>query len=251
MTDLTGKICLVAGASSGMGRQTALRLAKDGAEVICAARRLDACQQLLERIVEFGGRGAALHFDGTDPQSVDAMAERIRDQYGRLDGVFNNLGDTLGSSPVEDTPDERWHATLGVNLSAVFYLLRAETPLLRAAGGGAIVNNSSTGGLQGVAGMADYAAAKWGLIGLSRSLALELAAENIRVNVIAPGIIQTEKFEQFKAASPAIFEGLLADIPAGRFGDMADIAGMVSWLLSDDSAYLNGATLPIDGGRTA
>lgn len=251
MTNLTDKVCLVAGASSGMGRQTALRLAKDGAMVICAARRLCACEELLEQIVEQGGQGCALQFDGTDPQSVDAMAAKILQQFGRLDGAFNNLGDTLGSSAVEETPDERWHATLDVNLNAVFYLLRAETPLLRAAGGGAIVNNSSTGGLQGVANMADYAAAKWGLIGLSRSLALELAAENIRVNVIAPGIIQTEKFEEFKVNSPALFESLLAGIPAGRFGEMADIAGLVTWLLSDDSKYLTGATLPIDGGRTA
>ncbi|MFK7954610.1 MAG: SDR family NAD(P)-dependent oxidoreductase [Lysobacterales bacterium] len=248
---LEGKVCLIAGASSGMGRRTALHAGDLGATVICAARRLDLCEQVAADIQAQGGSASALAFDGVDPESVNTLIKSVKQSHGRLDGLFNNLGDTLGASSIDSTPTERWQQTLDVNLSAVFYLLRAAIPLMRASGGGSIVNNSSTAGVQGIATMADYSAAKWGLIGLSRSAALELGPDNIRVNVIAPGIIQTEKFEVFRDQSPEIFDKLLTEIPTQRFGDMRDIADVVVWLLSDQSAYVNGATLPVDGARTA
>lgn len=251
MNLLEGKVCLIAGASSGMGRVTALHAGANGAHVICAARRLDQCEEAVETIRRGGGQASALPFDGTDSQSVIALLDQVKIQQGRLDGLFNNLGDTLGASPIEETPEDRWHQTLAVNLSSVFYLMRAAIPLMRASGGGSIVNNSSTAGVQGIATMADYSAAKWGLIGLTRSAALELGDAGIRVNVIAPGIIQTEKFEVFRDQSPEIFERLRQEIPGGEFGQMQHIAELVVWLLSDSSAYVNGVTLPIDGGRTA
>ncbi len=251
MSTLEGKVCLIAGASSGMGRRTAVHAGRCGATVVCAARRLDLCQAVAEQIRADGGKALALAFDGTDPDSVETLIASVQQQLGRLDGLFNNLGDTLGSSPIDQTPVERWDQTLAVNLSAVFHLMRAAIPLMRTSGGGSIVNNSSTAGVKGIASMADYSAAKWGLIGLTRSAALELGPDNIRVNVIAPGIIQTEKFELFRQRSPEIFEQLLRETPSGRFGDMQDIADVVVWLLSDQSAYLNGVTLPVDGARTA
>ncbi|MEM1260876.1 MAG: SDR family NAD(P)-dependent oxidoreductase [Pseudomonadota bacterium] len=249
--NLQGRVCFVAGASSGMGRRSALALAEAGARVVVAARRKSLCDDLAADIVRAGGDALALELDGTDPASAQATIDAIDSHYGRLDGVFNNLGHTFGHGAFDETPLERWHDTLSVNLTAVFYLLRAEIPLLLRSGGGAIVNNSSTGGLQGVRAMADYSAAKWGVIGLTRSVALEYADRQIRCNVIAPGIIATEKFEEFRAQSPEIFEQLQKDIPSQQFGDMQDIAAAVVWLLSSASRYINGATIPIDAGRTA
>ncbi|MEM8982769.1 MAG: SDR family NAD(P)-dependent oxidoreductase [Pseudomonadota bacterium] len=248
---LTGKVCFVAGASSGMGRRSALALAEAGARVVVAARRKPLCDELVEQIEHVGGEALAVAMDGTDSTSVQAAIAAIDERFGRLDGVFNNLGHTFGHSAFDETPVERWRDTLDVNLTAVFLLLRAQVPLLLRSGGGVIVNNSSTAGLQGVRAMADYSAAKWGLIGLTRSVALEYADRNIRCNVIAPGIIATEKFEDFRAQSPQVFEQLQQEIPSQQFGDMQDIAEAVVWLLSDASRYINGATIPIDAGRTA
>ncbi|WP_439534103.1 SDR family NAD(P)-dependent oxidoreductase [Polymorphobacter sp.] len=245
---LAGKIILVAGASSGMGRQTALRAGAEGATVIAAARRLEDCEAVARTC---GGASIALSIDGTDPESVAAGFAKITHRFGKLDGAFNNLGATLGTARVHEIPTEQWQASLAVNLTAPFLLMKAEIPLLIAAGGGVIVNNSSTAGVRGTHSMADYSAAKWGLIGLGQSAALEYGAENIRINTIAPGIIRTEKMQGFEAAMPDLFDGLRAKIPGNRFGDMQDIATTVCWLLSDEARFINGATLRVDGGSSA
>jgi NAD(P)-dependent dehydrogenase (short-subunit alcohol dehydrogenase family) len=157
----------------------------------------------------------------------------------------------MGTARLHEIPDEQWHASLAVNLTAPFLLMKAEIPLLIAAGGGVIVNNASTAAVRGTASMADYSASKWGLIGLGQSAALEYGAEGIRINTIAPGIIRTEKMQEFESGMPALFDTLRAKIPGNRFGEMADIANTVTWLLSDEARYINGATLRIDGGQTA
>ena len=219
--------------------------------MICAARRLEACEVLADDIRSAGGSAEALQFDGTDAASVKAMIGAIDAAHGRLDGAFNNLGDTLGSGPLHDTALERWADSLAVNLSSVFYLMHAQVPLMLRAGKGRIVNNSSTAGLKGIAGMADYSAAKWGVIGLTKSAALDYAAQGLVINVIAPGIIATEKFEQFETMMPELFEKLREETPAQRFGTMDEIAQTVDWLLREAPPYLTGQVLPIDGGRTA
>jgi NAD(P)-dependent dehydrogenase (short-subunit alcohol dehydrogenase family) len=175
----------------------------------------------------------------------------ITERHGRLDGAFNNLGHTLGDGPLHEIPLDRWHGSIAVNLDAVFYLMRAQVPLMLKNGGGAIVNNSSTGGLRGTKSMADYSAAKWGLIGLTKSAALEYASQGMRINVIAPGVIATEKFAEIEKRVPEIFERLRKDTPIGRFGQMEEIAQTVDWLMREAPAYLNGTVIPIDGGRTA
>lgn len=248
---LENKICLVAGASSGMGRQTAIAAALEGATVIVAARRLELCEAVVDDIKRSGGQGLPLRLDGTDPESVQVMIDRIESEFGCLDCVFNNIGHTFGHSSFHETPLERWHNSIKTNLDAIFYLLRAQIPLVLKSGGGSIVNNSSTAGLQGVKAMADYSAAKWGLIGLTRSIALEYAAQNIRCNVIAPGIIATEAFDDIRKDNVDLFETLLDAIPSRSFGEMKNIADTVTWLLSDEARYMTGATIPVDGGRTA
>jgi NAD(P)-dependent dehydrogenase (short-subunit alcohol dehydrogenase family) len=244
-------VFLVAGASSGMGRAAALRLGQREGHVVLAARSLASLEQAAEAIREQGGSASAMVFDGTDAASCYDLVARIERAHGRLDGAFNNLGDTLGDGPLHTIAPERWQATMAVNLAAPFHLMRAQIPLMLRQGSGRIVNNSSTGGLRGTKGMADYSAAKWGVIGLTRSAALDYAADGLVINVIAPGIIATEKFREFEARLPDIFEGLRTATPAARFGEMHEIAELVDYLLRDAPAFLNGAVIPIDGGRTA
>ncbi len=248
---LNGKLCMIVGASSGMGRETALRAGAEGAMVIAAARRLAACEDVAARIRDAGGKAVPLGLDGTDPASIAAAFAEVSSRFGKLDCVFNNLGATFGSAPLHETPDDRWHASIATNLTAPFLLMKAEIPLLMAAGGGVIVNNASAAGVRGTRHMADYAAAKWGVIGLSHSAALDYGDAGIRVNVIAPGIIETEKMHDFERQMPEIFASLRASIPGGQFGTMADIGSLVTWLLSDEARFINGATIRIDGGQTA
>lgn len=244
-------VFLVAGASSGMGRETALKLGKSQAHVILAARRIGPLEEAAEKIRQTGGSAEAMTFDGNDLQSVEALIKRIETNHGQLNGAFNNIGHTFGDSPLHETPLERWQNALQINLSAVFYLMRAQVSLMLRNGGGRIVNNSSTGGLRGTRNMSDYSAAKWGVIGLTKSAALEYANKNIIINVIAPGIIATEKFREFEQRTPEVFENLQRETPIGRFGEMQEIADVVDWLLREAPAYLAGTVIPIDGGRTA
>jgi len=244
-------VFLVAGASSGMGRETALKLGKGQAHVILAARRIGPLEETAEQIRQAGGSAEAMTFDGNDVQSVEALINRIETNHGQLDGAFNNIGHTFGDSPLHETPLERWQSALQINLSAVFYLMRAQVPLMLRNGGGRIVNNSSTGGLRGTRNMSDYSAGKWGVIGLTKSAALEYANENIIINVIAPGIIATEKFREIEQRIPEVFEKLQQETPIGRFGEMHEIAEVVDWLLREAPAYLAGTVIQVDGGRTA
>lgn len=246
-----GPIFLVAGASSGMGRKAALKLGEGEGHVILAARSMDACEEAAAQIRACGGSAEAMQFDGTDAASCHALIAAIKDRHGRLDGAFNNIGNTLGDSPLHETPPERWDATIAVNLSSVFHLMQAEILLMLQAGKGRIVNNSSTGGLRGTKSMSDYSAAKWGVIGLTKSAALDYASQGLVINAIAPGIIATERFRDFEERMPEIFDKLRVETPIGRFGEMDEIADVVDWLLRSAPGYLNGAVLPVDGARTA
>ena len=248
---LKDKICLVVGASSGMGRRTAYLAGEQGATVIVAARRKAECDEVAEGIVKNGGSAMSLPFDACDEAAVEAAFATITDRYGRLDCAFNNLGAMQGFTLLHETPVEMWDAALSINLTSVFLLMRQEIPLLRAAKGGAIVNNSSTAGITGLASVSNYCAAKWGLIGLTQSAAIEYGKDNIRCVAIAPGIIMTEKAEEMRAAAPDQFAPLLATIPMGKTGEMQDVAELVCWLMSDAAKYISGVTIPIDGARTA
>jgi len=248
---LEGKVLLVVGGSSGMGRSTAEGLARHGAEVVIAARRLELCEAAALGIRDAGGRASAAMVDVTDAASVAALFDGLERQFGRLDGAFNNVGRTLGSSPTHETPLERFQQTLEINLVAVFRCLQHELRLMRAGGGGAIVNNSSIGGTRGFAGLQDYCAAKWGLIGMSKAAALENATHGIRINVIAPGLVATERFEQVRAEHGAVIAARLAEVPMQRPAAMTEVAETVAWLLGPASSYLTGAVVPLDGGECA
>jgi NAD(P)-dependent dehydrogenase (short-subunit alcohol dehydrogenase family) len=250
---LTNKICLIAGASQGMGRVTALEAARQGAEVIVAARRLDACEKVVAEIEGQGGRAHAHAVEATDAASVERLLGWIGEKFGRLDLAFNNVGKQQGQAPLHEIPFERWDRCVAVNLSSVFYFMKYEVPLMQAAGGGVIVNNSSAAGIRGIKGMIDYSAVKAGIIALTKSAALDYGRDNIRVNCIVPGVIETEAYHQV-AANPVWGKNLAAfreANPLGHFGDMQDVADLVTWLMSDRAKYVNGIAIPIDGGDSA
>ncbi|MEM7570542.1 MAG: SDR family oxidoreductase [Pseudomonadota bacterium] len=248
---LKDKVTLVLGASTGMGRRTAIHAGEQGAKLIVASRRLEECQKIIDAHIAAGGEGMALEIDGTKEDSVNAGMDAIEERYGKLDCAFNNIGNTQGFGPFEETPLERWQASFDVNVTSVFMAMKRQVPLMKAAGGGVIVNNSSTAGLQGVPTMADYSASKWGLIGLTYTVAKEHGPDGIRCLAIAPGIIMTERAQDMEKNMPDLFKDLREGIPMKKTGEMQDIAELVCFLLSDKAKYMSGITVPIDGGRTA
>lgn len=249
--EFTGRVALVQGGSTGMGRAIALALGKAGASVIVGARDRERCQQVAASIVAAGGTAVALPVDVTDAASLEHQFAAIQQQFGRLDYAVNNVGATLGQSPTHETPPERFTKTIDINLTGTFRCMQHEIALMLQGAGGAIVNTSSIGGTRGFAGIQDYCAAKWGLIGLTKSAALEYATQGIRLNVIAPGLIATEKFEAARVEFRAVIDARLAEIPLKHPGDVRDIANTVLWLLSPQAAFITGAVIPVDGGECA
>jgi len=249
---LDGKLMLVIGGSSGMGRATALALGRHGARVVVAARRVGLCEDVAAGIRAAGGEASAAEVDVTAEASLERFFAGVGERYGRIDGAFNNVGRTIGNSPTHETPVARLQQTLDLNLVSAFRCMQQELRIMcTQTGGGAIVNNSSIGGTRGFAGLQDYCAAKWGLIGLSRAAALEYASSGIRINVIAPGLIATERFEQVRLQHGPAIEARLAEVPMKRPGGVDDVAETVAWLLGPSCGYLTGAVLPLDGGECA
>ncbi len=246
------KVVLVLGGSSGMGRATAKALGDTGAHVIVAARRLSLCQEVAEEICRAGGQARSAQVDVTDSNNVTDFFAELELRHGQLDGVFNNFGRTLGNSLTHETPPTRFQQTLEINLISVFRCMQHELRIMRnQSGGGVIINNSSIGGTRGFSGLQDYCAAKWGLIGLSKAAALENATHHIRINVIAPGLIASERFEEVRAQRRELIEARISEVPMQRPGHMDDVAQTVAWLLSPACSYLTGAVIPIDGGECA
>lgn len=248
---LEGRIALVQGGSQGMGKMAAKALAAAGATVIVAARSADDCAATVAEIDTAGGSAVALPVDVTDSAALERQFAAIDARFGRLDLAFNNVGATLGASPTHETPPERFRRTLEINLVSMFQCMQHEIRLMLRGGGGSIVNTSSIGGRKGFAGIQDYCAAKWGVIGLSKSAALEYATQGIRINVIAPGLIDTPRFQAARANYPDKIEARLGQIPVGRVGTAEDIATTVLWLLSPAAGYVTGEVIAIDGGECA
>jgi len=248
---MEGQIVAVLGGSSGMGRQSARHLAALGATVVIGARRIELCEELVETIRSEGGQASAISLNATQPDSVEQFFGLLHSRHGRLDAAFNNVGRTLGHSPTIDTPLERFEQTMVFNLRSTFLCMQQELRLMSAAGRGSIVNNSSIGGTRGFAGLQDYCAAKWGVIGLTKAAALEVAAQGIRVNVIAPGLVATERFELIRSQQSALLDARIKEIPMARPAHMQEVAETVAWLLGPNCGFLTGAVIPLDGGECA
>ncbi len=239
-----GKVALVTGASSGIGRATALAFAKEGAKVVVAARRVPESEETAGLIREGGGEAVVARTDVTDSADVEAMVGKAVDTYGRLDFAFNNAGIGGGDGPIHEVAEQDWAKVMDTNLTGVFLCMKHEIAAMIGQGGGAIVNNSSSAGLEGWGAAATYTTSKWGVIGLTKSAALQYARSGIRINAVCPGYVLTDMIAQGSE------EELAASLPVGRVGRVEDIAQTVVWLCSDSTSYLVGQALAVDGGET-
>jgi NAD(P)-dependent dehydrogenase (short-subunit alcohol dehydrogenase family) len=239
-----------------MGRATAERVASEGAKVVLAARGQEAGDALVADIRAAGGEATFVATDVTVESEVAELVRQAVSRYGRLDGAFNNVGAPTALGPVTEIDDKAWHAELALNLGSVFYSLKHEIPTLGASGGGVIVNNASVSGVAGQPGMASYNAAKHGVIGLTRAVALDTAASGIRVNTLLTGGVDTPLARALSRAKPGLtpedaWRAGSANHPVGRRAQPEEIAGLVAYLLSDEAQFITGAAFTIDGGMTA
>jgi NAD(P)-dependent dehydrogenase (short-subunit alcohol dehydrogenase family) len=245
-----GKVALVTGASSGIGRATAARFAREGASVVLAARREEEGEEAARRIRRDGGEATFVRADVSQASEVEALVERCVARYGRLDYALNNAGIVGRMVPLVEYDEADWDAVLDANLKGVWLCLKYESRQLLAAGrGGAIVNTSSVGGHIGFPGLAHYCAAKHGILGLTKTAAMELAPSNIRVNAVSPGLIDTPMADRFTGGPETEAERFFLSLkPLRRRGTPEEVAEAVVWLCSDAAAFVTGHALAVDGG---
>lgn len=245
-----GKVAVVTGAAGGIGRATAVRFAQLGASVTVSDIDLDGAEATVEIIRGEGGTAHAVRTDVADADDVAAMVRSTVDSYGRLDIAHNNAGVMGANTPVDQMPDDVWRRGIDIMLTGVFFCMKHEIPAMLASGGGAIVNTSSGAGLIGVPEHANYVAAKHGVIGLTKSAALENITRGIRINGIAPGTARSRMVDQWLEGNEEAEAGVAALHPIGRIAEPEEIAEAVIWLASDAASFVVGTTLAVDGGYT-
>jgi len=251
MNELTGKVAIVTGASAGIGKAAALALAEEGAAVVIADVAVERSEQVARDIRHKGGRARFVRTDVSDDASVAAMVERTVEELGGLDLAFNNAGIEGSPGVTHECAPENWHRTLAVNLTGVWSCMRHEIPPMLERGGGSIVNCSSVAGLVGFATIPAYVASKHGVVGLTKTAALEYAEQGIRVNAVCPGVIDTEMVTRFTGHQPDAEAALVASEPVGRMGHPEEIADAVVWLCSPRSSFVTGQAIAVDGGFVA
>jgi 3-oxoacyl-[acyl-carrier protein] reductase len=244
--DLSDKTAIVTGASRGIGKAIALRLAAAGAKVACVARSADKLKETADAIAASGGIAEVHPCDVTDSEAVSKLVESLAEKWGSLDIVVNNAGITKDTL-VPRMSDEDWDAVIATNLRSVFLFTRAASLVMMRKRSGRIINISSVSGLMGNAGQANYSASKAGVIGLTRTVAQELASRKVTVNAICPGFIASE---MTAAMGATLDEFVKTRIPAKRLGDADEVADAVLYLASDSAAYITGEVITIDGGLT-
>ena len=243
---LENKVGVVTGASRGIGAAAAITLAKAGAKVALAARSTSLLEATAHAIDPSGTNVLVSSTDVADATSVEHLVQSTMEKFGRLDFAFNNAGDGHMPLPLADVGIEDFDRAIRTNVRGAFLCMKYEIPAMLRGGGGAIVNMSSTAGLQGVKGIGGYVAGKHAIIGMSQTAALDYARQNIRVNVVAPGPILTERLANIPNRDP-----IAAAVPMGRIGNREEVAQVVAWLCSDLSSFVTGVTIPVDGGRMA
>lgn len=249
--NMKDKVAFITGAANGIGRTTALAFARNGARVMAVDADANAGVLTVEKIKEAGGSAHFLKCNVANSAEVErAVAETIA-IGGRMDYAFNNAGIEGAQAMTPDCSEENWDKVIAVNLRGVWLCMKYQIPRMLAQGGGAIVNCSSIAGLIGMPGIPAYVASKHGVIGLTKTAALEYAKANVRVNAVCPGVIQTPMIERFTHGEAQLRKHLVNGEPVGRIGQPEEIAAAALWLCSDQSLFVTGHSLVIDGGWTA
>jgi NAD(P)-dependent dehydrogenase (short-subunit alcohol dehydrogenase family) len=246
-----GKVALVTGGGSGIGRAISLAFAREGARVVVADVDLTTGEETAHGIAEAGAEGIFLQADVSKGEQVKAMIDKAVTTYGQLDCACNNAGVSGTMASLAESTEEDWDRTILVNLKSVWLCMKYEIPQMLKQGGGAIVNTSSVAGLVGLQGWSPYVASKHGVLGLTKSAALEYAKAKIRVNAVCPSIIQTDMAQCFTGGNERVEKYILSQQPLSRMGTPEEVAGAVLWLCSDEASFVTGLALAVDGGLLA
>lgn len=249
---MAGKVIVVCGATSGIGAATARRVAAAGARVVLAGRRQELGEAIASDLRQAGHQAAFLAADMTVDSDAERLVDQVMSRHGRLDGAVNTAGSFDATGPLTGLDVKAWRTELETNLTSVFLGLKYQLRAMLSAGRpGSVVNNAAVGGTRGFAGMTAYCAAKHGVIGLTRSAALEVADRGIRINALVIGTVDTPMLRKGQGLGPSDPLPSATPVPAGRIAGAGEIAGFTEFLLSDDAGYITGAALPIDGGLSA
>jgi NAD(P)-dependent dehydrogenase (short-subunit alcohol dehydrogenase family) len=244
------KVAFVTGAASGIGRAAAIAFALEGASVVVADISEHGGQETAKITKEAGGRALAVKCDVSQTEDVKNCLGQTIETFGRLDFAFNNAGVEQKLALTADLAVEEWDRVVDTDMRGVFLCLKHEIPLMLKQGGGAIVNTSSGAGVKGFKAEAAYVAAKHGVVGLTKAAALDYAQSNIRINAVAPGIIDTSMIQRFSGGTPEGRQAMISQEPVGRMGKPEEIASVVLWLCSDAASFVTGHTMVVDGGQT-
>jgi NAD(P)-dependent dehydrogenase (short-subunit alcohol dehydrogenase family) len=245
-----GKVAFVTGAASGIGRATAIAFALEGASVVVADISEQGSHKTTNIIKEAGGRALEVKCDVSQTEDVKNCLGQAIETFGRLDFAFNNAGVEQKLAPTAELAVEEWDRVIDIDMRGVFLCLKHEIPLMLKHGGGAIVNTSSGAEVKGFKWETAYVAAKHGVVGLTKAAALDYAESNIRINAVAPGIIDTSMIQRFSGGTPEGRQAMISQEPVGRMGQPEEISSAVLWLCSDAASFVTGHILVVDGGQT-
>ena len=244
------KVALVTGAASGMGLATAQAFAAAGAGVVLADTREELAEAEARKLVAEGHRAIAIRCDVSDDAQIAAMVKHTVAEFGRLDAAFNNAGVMAHIAPTAESTREEWDRVIGINLRGVWSCMKHELRQMERQGSGTIVNNASVGALTGNPGIGSYIASKHGVVGLTRTAALEYVKQGIRVNAVNPGLIDTQIARDVVRGNEHAYDDIAKNVPIGRAGRPEEIASAVLWLCSPGASYVIGHALTVDGGMT-